>query len=60
MIDLRLQRSAFAALAAAVLFGVRTLLAKLLLGEVSPVTLAGSSTSAAGSGLGSSCSSGGR
>ena len=39
--DLRIQRYAFLALAAAVLFGASTPLAKLLLGEVSPVVLAG-------------------
>jgi drug/metabolite transporter (DMT)-like permease len=39
--DLRIQRYAFLALAAAALFGASTPLAKLLLGEVSPVVLAG-------------------
>lgn len=41
MIDLSLQRYAFLALAAAALFGASTPLAKLLLGEISPVVLAG-------------------
>ncbi|MGH8623276.1 MAG: DMT family transporter, partial [Burkholderiales bacterium] len=41
MIDLSLQRYAFLALAAAALFGASTPFAKLLLGEVSPVVLAG-------------------
>jgi len=41
MIDLSLQRYAFFALAAAALFGASTPFAKLLLGEVSPVVLAG-------------------
>ena len=36
MIDLKLQRHAFLALAAAALFGVSTPLAKLLLGELPP------------------------
>ncbi|MBI3919247.1 MAG: DMT family transporter, partial [Betaproteobacteria bacterium] len=39
--DLRIQRYAFLALAAAALFGASTPLAKLLLGEISPVVLAG-------------------
>jgi len=41
MIDVSLQRYAFLALAAAALFGASTPLAKLLLGEISPVVLAG-------------------
>lgn len=41
MIDFSLQRYAFLALAAAVLFGASTPLAKLLLEETSPVVLAG-------------------
>ena len=41
MIDLSLQRYAFFALAAAALFGASTPFAKLLLGEISPVVLAG-------------------
>ena len=41
MIDLSLQRYAFFALAAAALFGASTPLAKLLLGEISPIMLAG-------------------
>jgi drug/metabolite transporter (DMT)-like permease len=41
VIDLSLQRYAFYALAAAALFGASTPFAKLLLGEVSPVVLAG-------------------
>jgi drug/metabolite transporter (DMT)-like permease len=41
MIDLSLQRYAFFALAAAVLFGASTPLAKLLLGDLPPVALAG-------------------
>ena len=41
MIDLSLQRYAFFALAAAALFGASTPFAKLLLGEVSPIVLAG-------------------
>jgi len=41
MIDLSLQRYAFFALAAAALFGASTPLAKLLLGELSPLALAG-------------------
>ena len=41
MIDLSLQRYAFLALAAAALFGASTPFAKLLLGEISPVVLAG-------------------
>lgn len=41
MINLSLQRHAFLALAAAALFGASTPFAKLLLGEVSPVVLAG-------------------
>ncbi len=41
MIDLSLQRYAFLALAAAALFGASTPLAKLLLGEVPPIGLAG-------------------
>ena len=41
MIDLSLQRYAFLALAAAALFGASTPLAKLLLGEVPPLGLAG-------------------
>jgi drug/metabolite transporter (DMT)-like permease len=41
LIDLRVQRYALPALAAAALFGASTPLAKLLLGEVSPVVLAG-------------------
>jgi drug/metabolite transporter (DMT)-like permease len=40
-IDFRIQRYAFPALAAAALFGASTPLAKLLLGEISPVVLAG-------------------
>ncbi len=52
MIDLRLQRYALAALAAAALFGVSTPLAKLLLGEVSPVVLAGLLYFGSGVGLG--------
>ncbi len=40
-IDLRTQRYALFALAAAALFGVSTPLAKLLLDEISPVVLAG-------------------
>jgi len=40
-IDLHIQRYAFHALAAAVLFGASTPFAKLLLGEISPVVLAG-------------------
>lgn len=40
-IDLRIQRYAFLALAAAALFGTSTPFAKLLLGELSPVVLAG-------------------
>jgi len=40
-IDLRIQRYAFLALAAAALFGASTPFAKLLLGEISPVVLAG-------------------
>jgi drug/metabolite transporter (DMT)-like permease len=52
VIDLRLQRYAFAALAAAALFGVSTPLAKLLLGELSPVTLAGLLYLGSGIGLG--------
>jgi drug/metabolite transporter (DMT)-like permease len=40
-IDLRIQRYALLALAAAALFGAGTPLAKLLLGEISPVVLAG-------------------
>jgi drug/metabolite transporter (DMT)-like permease len=41
MIDYSIQRYAFLALAAAALFGASTPFAKLLLGEVSPVVLAG-------------------
>lgn len=41
MIDLGIQRYAFFALAAAALFGASTPLAKLLLGEISPIVLAG-------------------
>jgi drug/metabolite transporter (DMT)-like permease len=41
MIDISLQRYAFLALAAAALFGASTPFAKLLLGEISPVVLAG-------------------
>jgi drug/metabolite transporter (DMT)-like permease len=41
MIDVSLQRYAFLALAAAALFGASTPFAKLLLGEISPVVLAG-------------------
>jgi len=41
VIDLSLQRYAFFALAAAALFGASTPFAKLLLGEISPVVLAG-------------------
>ncbi len=41
MIDLHVQRYALLALAAAALFGASTPIAKLLLGEVSPVVLAG-------------------
>jgi len=41
MIDFSLQRYALLALAAAALFGASTPLAKLLLGEISPVMLAG-------------------
>jgi drug/metabolite transporter (DMT)-like permease len=41
MIDLQLQKHAFLALGAAALFGVSTPLAKLLLGELPPVGLAG-------------------
>lgn len=41
MIDLSLQRYAFFALAAAALFGASTPLAKLLLGELPPLALAG-------------------
>lgn len=52
MIDLRVQRYAFAALAAAALFGVSTPLAKRLLGEVSPVVLAGLLYLGSGLGLG--------
>jgi drug/metabolite transporter (DMT)-like permease len=52
MIDLRLQRYAFAALAAAALFGVSTPIAKRLLGEVSPVVLAGLLYLGSGVGLG--------
>jgi drug/metabolite transporter (DMT)-like permease len=40
-IDLHIQRYAFFALAAAALFGASTPFAKLLLGEISPVVLAG-------------------
>lgn len=40
-IDLRIQRYALLALAAAALFGASTPLAKLLLGQISPVVLAG-------------------
>lgn len=40
-IDLHIQRYAFLALAAAVLFGASTPFAKVLLGEISPVVLAG-------------------
>ena len=40
-IDFRVQRYAFLALAAAALFGASTPFAKLLLGEISPVVLAG-------------------
>jgi len=52
MIDFRLQRYAFAALASAALFGVSTPLAKLLLGEVSPVVLAALLYLGSGLGLG--------
>jgi drug/metabolite transporter (DMT)-like permease len=52
-IDLRLQRYAFAALGAAALFGLSTPLAKRLLGEVSPVVLAGLLYLGSGVGLGS-------
>ncbi len=41
MIDLQLQKHVFLALGAAALFGVSTPLAKLLLGELPPVGLAG-------------------
>jgi drug/metabolite transporter (DMT)-like permease len=41
IIDLRIQRYALPALAAAALFGASTPFAKLLLGEISPVVLAG-------------------
>ncbi len=41
VIDLKIQRHALLALAAAALFGASTPFAKLLLGEVSPVVLAG-------------------
>ena len=41
VIDLHIQRYAFLALAAAALFGASTPFAKLLLGEISPVVLAG-------------------
>lgn len=51
-IDLSSQRYAFAALAAAALFGASTPLAKLLLGEVSPVVLAGLLYLGSGIGLG--------
>lgn len=40
-IDLHIQLHAFLALAAAALFGASTPIAKLLLGEISPVMLAG-------------------
>ena len=51
-IDLRLQRYAFAALVAAALFGVSTPLAKRLLGDLSPVVLAGLLYLGSGVGLG--------
>lgn len=51
-IDLPLQRYAFAALAAAALFGASTPLAKRLLGDLSPVTLAGLLYLGSGLGLG--------
>jgi len=51
-IDLRVQRYAFAALGAAALFGLSTPLAKRLLGDVSPVVLAGLLYLGSGVGLG--------
>ncbi|MBI3042964.1 MAG: DMT family transporter [Betaproteobacteria bacterium] len=49
--DLSVQRYAFLALAAAALFGASTPLAKLLLGEITPVVLAGLLYLGSGSGL---------
>lgn len=51
-VDLRLQRFALAALAAAALFGASTPLAKLLVGKMSPVLLAGLLYLGSGVGLG--------
>jgi len=51
MIDTRLQKYAFVALAAAALFGVSTPLAKILLGQLPPVGLAGLLYLGSGSGL---------
>lgn len=51
-LDLHLQRYAFAALAAALLFGASTPLAKSLLGEMSPLVLAGLLYLGSGAGLG--------
>lgn len=51
MIDLKLQRYAFLALGAAALFGASTPLAKLLLGELSPIGLAGLLYLGSGAGL---------
>ena len=51
MIDLSLQRYAFFALAAAALFGASTPLAKLLLGELHPIALAGLLYLGSGAGL---------
>jgi drug/metabolite transporter (DMT)-like permease len=51
-IDFRIQRHAFAALAAAALFGASTPLAKLLLGEMPPLLLAGLLYLGSGVGLG--------
>lgn len=51
MIDIRLQRYAFLALFAAALFGASTPLAKLLLHDIPPVTLAGLLYLGSGAGL---------
>lgn len=52
MIHFSIQRYAFLALAAAALFGASTPLAKLLLGEISPIVLAGLLYLGSGVGLG--------
>jgi len=51
MVDIRLQKYAFVALGAAALFGVSTPLAKILLGDLPPVGLAGLLYLGSGAGL---------